>query len=108
MDLELAQRVARNEATFRDVNETLQRGRWPGEGKATAFLCECAQLWCTRLIELTPQDYERIRAHPRRFLVALGHDVPDVESIVERHRGYVVVEKREEAGEVAEITDPRS
>jgi hypothetical protein len=60
------------------------------------------------MIELTIGKYERIRAHPRRFFVALGHDVPEVETIVERYENYVVVEKREEAGRLAEATDPRA
>jgi hypothetical protein len=108
MDEELQRRIAMNEATFRDVNEALERGRWPGEeGVRVAFRCECARLGCTRMIELTPRDYERIRADSRRFLIAPGHDVPEAETIVETHEDYVVVEKREAAGRAAEATDPR-
>lgn len=100
--------MATNEASFRDVNEALKRGRWPGEDrKPVAFRCECAQLGCTRMIELGPPDYERIRANPRRFLVAPDHNLPEAETVVERHEAYVVVEKLEEAGRVAEVTDPR-
>jgi hypothetical protein len=105
---DLQRRVATNEATFRDVNEALKSGRWPGEeGIPVAFRCECAQLGCTRMIELKPLDYERIRAHPRRFLMAPDHNLPEAETVVERHRTYVVVEKLDEAGRVAEATDPR-
>ena len=109
MDEGLQQRLANNEATFRDVNEALERGHWPGEDRTPiAFRCECARLGCTRLLELTPREYERVRAHPRRFLVAIGHDLPEVETVVETHDNYVVVEKREAAGRTAEATDPRS
>jgi hypothetical protein len=105
---ELQRRLATNEAKFREVNEALERGRWPGEeGVPVAFRCECASLGCTRMIELTPRDYERIRAHSRRFLIAPGHDVLEAETIVETHEEYLVVEKRKEAGRVAEATDPR-
>ena len=108
MDERLQQRLATNEATFRDVNEALERGRWPGETGTIAFRCECARLGCTRMIEMTPREYEGVRAHPRRFLVAVGHDIPAVESVVDVHDDYVVVEKRAEAGRMAEATDPRS
>ncbi len=108
MDERLQQRLATNEATFRDVNEAIERGRWPGESGTIAFRCECAALGCTRMIEMSPREYESVRAHPRRFLVAVGHDIPALETVVEVHDDYVVVEKREEAGRTAEAADPRS
>jgi hypothetical protein len=109
MDDRLQRRLATNEATFRDVNEALQRGHWPGEDRTPiAFRCECARLGCTRLIEMTAREYESVRANPRRFLVAVGHDLPEIETVVEEHGSYVVVEKRDEAGRKAQETDPRS
>lgn len=109
MDDDLQRLLATNEATFRDVNEALERGHWPGEDRTPiAFRCECARLGCTRLIEMTSSEYESVRAHPRRFLVAIGHDLPEVESVVEVHDNYLVVEKRDVAGKRAQDTDPRS
>ena len=106
-DLQL--RTARNEAIFRDVNEALRAGHWPGEESTPiTFRCECGQLGCSRLIDLTAKEYERIRDHPRRFFVAPDHEVPEAETVVDRRDTYVVVEKRETAGRVAEATDPRS
>jgi hypothetical protein len=43
-----------------------------------------------------------VREHPRRFFVAPGHEEPQLEQIIERHPGYVIVEKTGIAGEVAE------
>jgi hypothetical protein len=101
-------RAAANEATIRDVNEGIERGQWPGEEDApVGFRCECAQLGCNQLVELSVREYETIRAHPRRFVVASGHEFPDVETVVETRPGYVIVEKRDQAGEVAEALDPR-
>lgn len=109
MDRDSQQRIAHNEAVFREVNEAIRRGRWPGEQHApSAFCCECAQLGCSQMIELVASEYERIRASPHRFLVAPGHDLPQAETIIESHERYVVVEKRAEAARVAEETDPRS
>jgi hypothetical protein len=109
IDEDLQQQIAHHEAAFREVNEGISRGRWPGEGAAPiAFRCECGEIGCSRMIELTASEYERIRASPRRFFVARAHDTPAAETVVARHEDYLVVEKRDEAGRVAEETDPRS
>jgi hypothetical protein len=109
MEDEVEQRMAANEARFREVNEAISRGQWPGEGEAVAgFRCECAALGCNRLIGLIPSEYERIRAHPRRFVVVPGHERAEVETVVERRTDYLIVEKTEQAGKRAEETDPRS
>lgn len=109
MDPDLQQRIAHNEAVFREVNEGISRGHWPGEEDTpVAFRCECGSLGCTRMIELAAPEYERIRASADRFFVAPGHERPEVETTVETHERYLVVEKRGEAARVAEETDPRS
>ena len=102
-------RVAINEARFREVNEAIERGLWPGEeGSLTSFRCECARLDCNKLVSITPGEYELVRSHGRRFLVLPGHEDPKVETVVETQSGYVIVEKREAAGRSAEASDPRS
>ncbi|MBV9006526.1 MAG: hypothetical protein JOZ98_04235 [Solirubrobacterales bacterium] len=109
MDEEEQSVIARNEALFREINEGIERGQWPGEEDApVGFRCECARLGCNELIELTVRQYERVRADPRRFVVAPGHELPDGETVVDSGGGYVVVEKRDQAGATAEGTDPRS
>lgn len=109
MDEQIEPRIARNEAIFREVNEALQSGRWPtSDEPRSAFRCECAQLGCSRLIELSTAEYERIRAHPRWFFIDSEHAVELAETVVERHGGYVVVEKHGIAGRLAEATDPRA
>ena len=101
-------RAAASEATIRDVNEGIERGQWPGEQEApVGFRCECARLGCNRLIELSVHEYEEIRAHPRRFVLIPGHEFPDIETVVESRGRYIIVEKRDLAGEVAEAHDPR-
>jgi hypothetical protein len=105
----MQRRLATNEALFREVNEAIERGVWHGEGRTlAAFRCECAQLDCNQMVSVTPREYERIRTHPRRFLVLPGHANPEVESIVETREGYLVVEKRDAAGRLADASDPRS
>jgi hypothetical protein len=108
MEEELEARTAANESIFREINEGIHRGQWPGEEDSLAgFRCECARLGCNQMVELTVSAYERVRSNPRRFVMSPGHENPDVETVVERWPGYVVVEKRGEAGEAAEESDPR-
>jgi len=100
--------VAFNEGVAREINEAIERGHWPGEEDAGAtFRCECAHADCNVMIELTPREYECVRENGRRFAVTPGHELPEFETIVARNDRYVVVEKVDEAGEVAEDTDPR-
>ena len=103
------QRVGLNEATFRAVNEGIARAEGePGDPERVGFRCECARLGCTTILEIPPSEYEAVRAHGRRFIVAPGHVVPETESVVDRHESYEVVEKHGEAGRLAAATDPRA
>jgi hypothetical protein len=109
MDEGLQTRMAENEAAFRRINEAIEQGHWPGaEDEPTAYRCECAQVGCNRMIALTPREYEQIRANPRRFFVLPGHEVAEAEQTIEARPGYLIVEKRDQAGAAAEATDPRS
>ena len=106
MDAEGRQRVAMNEATFRKVNEGMEAGQDPA-GRL-AFFCECGRLGCNRLLELTRAEYEAVRSDGRTFAVLEGHEIPEVEDVVERHAGYIVVQKRgDPVAEIVENTDPR-
>jgi hypothetical protein len=108
MEDEAKKRIAGNEVVFRELNERIEAGHWPGEeATGVAFRCECGDLGCNLLLELAPADYERVRAHPRRFIVAPGHERPEVETVVDRAGDYLVIEKLAEAGRIAESHDPR-
>jgi hypothetical protein len=108
---ERARRVGANEALFRHVNERiLEVGERFGIGAAEAdFVCECGDASCTELVALTLEEYEAVRVSPYRFFVVPGHDISDVEDVVEHHQRYDVVEKHAgEAAAVAAATDPRT
>ncbi len=106
--MESNDRIARNEALFREVNERVEAGLWPvSDDKPVAFRCECGSLHCNQLVELTVAAYERVRASGARFVLVRGHEIPQIESVLEREAGYVVVEKLGEAAEVCQNTDPR-
>ncbi|HEY3728461.1 MAG TPA: hypothetical protein VGL51_14885 [Solirubrobacteraceae bacterium] len=109
VDEELQRRLAANEVIFRDVNESIERGQWPGEADSqVGFRCECARLGCNLLLNLTLAEYEHVRSDPRRFVMISGHEVPNVETVIEDRGDYVIVEKRDDAGAHAESCDPRT
>ena len=91
------QRVTRNEELFRQVNlriAELQEGAQDFTMQGLMpLVCECAHTGCTVPIEIDPAVFEQVRAHPRRFLVALGHEDLASESVVERREGHLIVEK---------------
>src|SRR3954468_20134611 len=101
------ERIARNEAAYRDVNEAIRKGRTDQSETPRPFVCECGQLGCNQLVELTMREYEPVRANPRRFVMVAGHEIPDVEFVVERHDRFLVAEKHDHEAEIAEATDPR-
>jgi hypothetical protein len=58
---------------------------------------------------MTVAEYQAIRAEPTRFAVLPAHELPEIESVVERHPNYLVVEKRDaDAQEIVRETDPRT
>jgi predicted ThiF/HesA family dinucleotide-utilizing enzyme len=106
MDAQGRQRVAMNEATFRKVNEGMEAGQDP-QGLLT-FVCECGRLGCNQLIQLSRVEYEAVRENPRRFAVIDGHELDEVEDVVERTDRYTLVEKRgHPESDIVEDTDPR-
>ena len=105
-----AERVARNEATSREINEGLEQAH---EGAPSdrylRMVCECGLATCDRMIAITTPEYERVRSDPRWFAVLREHVVADAEVVVEEHDRFVVVAKREGTpAEIAEQRDPRS
>ena len=71
------------------------------------LICECGEEDCTEALQVPAADYHAVRQDPRRFLVLDGHEIPDGERVVERRRGWAVVEKRANAAPVVEPRDPR-
>ena len=105
---ERPQRIARNESAYRQVNEAIEAGRETRDADVPRpFMCECGLLECNTLVELTLGEYEAVRADPHRFFMLDGHEIPDVESVVERHERFIVAEKHPESHAITEREDPR-
>ena len=111
MEAERQRRVALNESAFRDVNERIAGGvaHWfEGTDDFMSFVCECGDTGCAEVVNLTRSEYERVRAHGARFAIVAGHDMPDVERVVERNERFSVVEKIHVGADVAKERNPRS
>jgi hypothetical protein len=109
---EREERLARNEALFRDLNERMKEiahSLTPGEPMPVLeIFCECGQAGCVEKLVVPIEEYEAVRAHPERFLVARGHEFVEVENVVGQANGYSIVEKHEVEAAIARQTDPRS
>jgi hypothetical protein len=103
-------RAARNQSIFREVNERLEaiNESLALASETATFVCECADLGCTEMIDLTLVEYESVRRESNEFFVLPGHVYPDVEKVVAEKDRYVVVAKIEEAAKLAEAFDPRT
>ena len=103
------ERLARNETLFRAVNENIEESASSGQPDEHRFefFCECSNIDCTLLVPMTVSEYEQVRADPRQFVVALGHELPEIENVVYRTGAYQVVLKEGEAAEFVTEHDPR-
>jgi hypothetical protein len=99
-------RIARNEALFREVNERV-KDLVPSEG-GIEFICECGYEECIERVSLTADEYERVRSDPVEFFVKPGHEIPDVEEVVETHDRFLLVRKNVEERDIARQLDPRA
>jgi hypothetical protein len=103
------QRMAQNEALFREVNERIEAAAHQlGPQVPYEFLCECANADCTFQISLTTAQYESVRADPTQFVVLPLHFTPEIEVMVSKDEGFWIVKKVGEAGDYVEELDPRS
>jgi len=103
-----AREVGRHQALFREVNERIEELAESFDLKdELTILCECGLSHCDERIALREDQYEQLRRAPTHFAVRPGHEIPDVERVIERHDEFVVVEKFGESAKAAIRLDPR-
>ena len=107
-----AEKVARNNALFREVNDRIEFAAADAGlvgNNLVPFICECSDGACTTIIRLSLDAYRHVRSNPRWFAHALGHEESrdGVVTPVERHDTYVVVEKVGRAGAITQALDER-
>ena len=112
MDDATAEKVARNNAVFRDVNEKIASAAGDlglEDDRPVPFICECSNARCSQIILLTLEEYQRVRSNPRWFAHVPGHDsnLPGAVRMLEDHERYALAEKVAHAGDVAaRLADP--
>ena len=99
-------RIGANEAVFRELNEQIE---WLSDDeRRLTIVCECGQRECDQRITIPLAAYEKVRSDGTRFVIVPGHELKDVEDVVDRTQGYAVVRKHEGLPAlIAEQTDPR-
>ncbi len=110
MATERQTRIARNEAMFREANERAKAWEERHDGpdsEVELYFCECGKADCLEKVSLREADYERVRSDPRRFVIVPGHELLDVETVIERNEGWAIVEKVPEVSRTVEARDPR-
>ncbi len=112
MDEETKDRIAQNEALFREVNERVQelereRQDESDPGLQWEFVCECGRATCAEPVRMTRAEYEEVRSNPVHFAVLPGHERPEVERVHHRTDRFLTIEKVPGEQDVARATDPR-
>jgi hypothetical protein len=102
------ERLAQNEAMFREVNEQVEARTGHEPGEPLTILCECASPQCATRLTLSPDEYAAVRSDPRQFAVVPGHEYLELEAVVSRNDRYEVVKKTGVAAEIAEAADDPS
>jgi hypothetical protein len=84
---------------FRQANERLLRavGDRVDEERPIPFLCECLSPSCRGTVQLTIEQFRRLREQPNRFAIVTGHPLADDERALERNGEVSIVEKSSEA-----------
>ena len=65
-----------------------------GAGRIFTLRCECGTHDCTAPVTIPVGEYRAIRAHDRRHVVRLGHELPNDERVLLTTAGYSVVEQQ--------------
>jgi hypothetical protein len=81
------------QSVFRAANERLRAHMERRETiDPRPVICECSDTSCMQVLEVSCSEYEGVRRQGH-FMVAAGHDTPEIERVVEERDGYAVVDK---------------
>jgi hypothetical protein len=91
------ERIKTNNERFRAANDNIhdRAEKLGADMELLPFLCECPVEDCVEILRLTRDEYESLRDNPDYYMTAVGHEEAEkpVGEVVERHDGYVVIEK---------------
>jgi len=90
---------------YRAVNREIEQASEEAGGASDdqlEVLCECGKVGCSTTLTLTITEYDETHEQQDRFVVASGHEDPQIERVVRRKEHYLVVDKFGEAESIAE------
>lgn len=87
-----AERLAQTATFFRAVNDEI--ASLDGE----TFLCECGNPGCMAAVHLSREALQQLHAEADTFLIAKGHELPELETVIADADGYLIVRKNVAAG----------
>ena len=87
-----AVKAAKNHSLLRAANERIfvMTDPWV----TAEFRCECGSNACSETIRPSLAEYERVRCSPTSFMIAVGHDFSEFESVIEVCDRYEVVQQK--------------
>jgi len=80
-------------AFFRSVNDDLFRLGPASHLGIRLIVCECSKGDCAEALEVTCAEYESVRAHATRFLVAPGHELSTAQRVLTQTRRFAVIQE---------------
>jgi hypothetical protein len=99
-----------NQTRFREFNEWIEASneRMGNHRAVQEFICECSDAACRQSIVMTKAEYESIRAEGAQFVIALNHENPEIDYVLNQNERFAVSEKLPGPAQRRAIeTDPR-
>ena len=95
-----ARRMRENEELMEELNRRMERmleeirsDDQEEQDAPIAFLCECSRLDCRERVHLEPRLFDRIHRDPDVFILVPGHEIRDVERVVDQVGDFLIVRK---------------
>ena len=83
------QHVRLHQALLREVNERI---RTSAALDSSLFVCECSDQDCFGTLQMSLEEYGRIRSNPTWFIFSPDHANGAAERVVKQDAGFIVVE----------------
>jgi hypothetical protein len=99
MDYQSERRLVENEVIVKKLNERLKKTvktlleTTDSDEVELLFNCECSDLQCDARIKIGLKTYENIHKRKDYFTLTRGHEIPEIEDVVERNEDYIIVQK---------------
>jgi hypothetical protein len=90
MSMPREQRIVQTEEFYRRINDLIARNGTRGDRR---YMCECANPYCNETLDVTDGDITRLHSVSGYYVILPGHEIPDVEHVVQASATYTIVAK---------------